>query len=332
MTAGMGPARGGYGSRVRPPGHVLWRRRLAAVAALLGVVAVAAVLIGSGQSDDPAERASAPGGEGEPPAPPKPPELPRGGRSLFPEHRVVGYYGAPQDEELGALGIGTPDGAARRLERQARPYDGRRRSALPALELITVIALADAGEDGKYRARQEDTVIRRYLRAARRADALLILDIQPGRSDFFTETTRLRKYLREPDVGLALDPEWRVTDSEVPGQVIGQVDSREVNATTAWLDQLTERHDLPEKLVVIHQFTDDMVAEDELKPRDRLAIVLNADGFGGREIKRDKYHAFTKQAPGFHQGFKLFYKEDVDLMAPRNVMRMRPPPDFIVYE
>jgi hypothetical protein len=329
----MGPARGGYGGRVRPPGHVIWRRRLTAVGALLGVVAVAAVLLGSGQGEDPGERASAPAGEGEPPPPPpKPPELPRGGRSLFPEHRVVGYYGAPQDEELGALGIGTPDGAARRLEKAAKPYDGRRRSALPALELITVIALADAGEDGKYRARQEDEVIRRYLRAARRAKALLVLDIQPGRSDFFTETTRLRKYLREPDVGLALDPEWRVTDSEVPGQVIGRVSSREVNATTAWLDQLTARHDLPEKLVVIHQFTDDMVDEQALKPRDGLAIVLNADGFGGREIKRQKYHAFTRQAPGFHQGFKLFYQEDVNLMAPRNVMRMRPPPDFIVYE
>ena len=56
-----------------------------------------------------------------------------------------------------------------------------------------MIANADAGDDGMYRARQEDAVIRRYLRAARRAKALLLLDIQPGRSDFFTETTRLRE-------------------------------------------------------------------------------------------------------------------------------------------
>ena len=53
-------------------------------------------------------------------------------------------------------------------------------------------------------------MIRRYLKAARKAKALLMLDIQPGRSDFFTETTRLRKWLKEPDVGLALDPEWRM--------------------------------------------------------------------------------------------------------------------------
>jgi hypothetical protein len=167
-----------------------------------------------------------------------PAELPRGGRSVFPEHRVVAFYGAPQSRELGALGIGTPRGAARRLARQARSYRRGDRGELPALELITVIANADPGDDGMYRARQSDSVIRRYLRAARRAKALLLLDIQPGRSDFFTETTRLRKWLKEPDVSLALDPEWRVRDGEIPGQVIGRVSSREVNATSAWLDQL----------------------------------------------------------------------------------------------
>src|SRR5215218_7905340 len=80
-------------------------------------------------------------------ATPEPPQLPRGGRSIFPEHRVV-YYGAPQDDELGALGIGSPASAARRLERQAKAYARPHRPVLPALELIAVIANADAGEDG----------------------------------------------------------------------------------------------------------------------------------------------------------------------------------------
>lgn len=309
------------------PAHVYWRRRLTAAAALLAVVALAALLIGGGEGGQTPPSAD----EVSDPLPP-PPELPRGGRSILPEHRVVAYYGAPQDPQLGELGIGSPDSAVRRLERQARPYDRERRPALPALELITVIANADAGQDGMYRARQEDSVIRRYLRAARRAQALLILDIQPGRSDFFTETIRLRRWLKKPDVSLALDPEWRVTDSEVPGQVIGRVDSREVNATSAWLDQLVARRRLPQKLLVIHQFTDDMVDESALKPRDGLDIVLNADGFGGRAVKRAKYREFTRQDTGFHQGFKLFYEEDVDLMPPRAVMRLRPAPDFVVYE
>ena len=307
------------------PQHIYWRRRLTAVAGLAGAVVAAFLLAGNGGEGDPRPAAS----EAQE-APP--PELPRGGRSVLPEHRVVAYYGAPQSRELGALGIGKPDGAARRLARDARKYRRAKRPELPALELIAVIANADPGEDGMYRSRQEDRVIRRYLRAARRAKALLLLDIQPGRSDFFTETTRLRKWLKEPDVGLALDPEWRVDDGEVPGQVIGRVASREVNATSAWLDQLTARRNLPEKLFVIHQFTDDMVDHTELKQREHLAIVLNVDGFGGREIKTAKYRNFAREAKEFDHGFKLFFEEDTDLMSPRQVMRLKPRPSLIVYE
>ena len=298
-----------------------------AAAALALASATAGALTGAG-----GERALPRSQAEEPAAAPEPVALPRGGREIFPRHRVVAYYGAPQDEELGALGIGSPASAASRLERQARAYARPGRPVLPALELIAVIANAHAGRDGMYRTRQEDRVIRRYLNAARRAKALLLLDIQPGRSDFFTETTRLKKWLRQPDVGLALDPEWRVTAGQVPGQVIGRVSSREVNATSAWLDQLAEREGLPEKLFVIHQFTDDMVDHTRLKRRDNLATVLNVDGFGGREIKRAKYRRFAREAREFHPGFKLFYEEDTNLMTPRQVMRMKPRPDLIVYE
>jgi hypothetical protein len=290
------------------------------------VVVAAALLLGNGGSDGKTERAATDGQEL------KAPELPRGGVSVLPEYRVVAFYGAPQSRELGALGIGTPDGATRRLVRHARQFGRRDRPELPALELIAVIANAHPGDDGMYRARQPDKVIRSYLRAARKAKALLLLDIQPGRSDFFTETTRLKKWLKEPDVGLALDPEWRVTEGGIPGQVIGQVSSREVNATSAWLDQLVEENDLPEKLFVIHQFTDDMVDHTTLKQRERLATVLNVDGFGEQVIKKAKYRRFAREAREFHPGFKLFFEEDTNLMTPRQVMRMKPRPDLIVYE
>jgi hypothetical protein len=314
----------------RPPESVFLRRRLAAggvlVVLLVGIAAAAGAF--SGRDDPAAESGRQTASE----QPREPAQLPRGGRALLPDRRVVAFYGAPQSTELGALGIGSPDAAARRLERQARAYGGDRRPVLPALELITVIANADPGDDGMYRSRQTNAVIRRYLRAARRHDMLLVLDIQPGRSDFFTETARLERWLREPDVGLALDPEWRVQDGEVPGQVIGHVDAREVNATSAWLAQLVARHDLPQKLFIVHQFTDDMVDDTELKRRDGLAMVLNADGFGSKPVKVAKYHAFTSAARSFDQGFKLFYEEDAELMTPREVMRLRPAPDVVVYE
>jgi len=304
------------------------RRRVVAVLIGVAVLAVAALLLRSGGDEErpaSADRAAT--------ATPAPPQLPGGGRRLLPDRRIVAFYGAPQAAELGQLGIGTPASAARKLAKQARGYQQPDRPVLPAMELIAVVAAAHPGEGGRYNTRAQPKVIDRYLRAARKAKALLILDIQPGRSDFFTETQRLERWLKEPDVGLAIDPEWRMGPDEVPGNVIGSVEAREVNATSAWLAQLVDQHDLPEKLFLIHQFTDDMVDDTQLQERPGLAMVLNADGFGGQAIKKAKYRAFTRSPRDFfHKGFKLFYREDTDLMSPREVLRLRPPPDVVIYE
>ncbi len=315
----------------RPSARVLRQRRLAALGVVLALGAIVLIVIlGGGDGGSTAARETQQRAD----APAKPAELPRGGRRLLPDFRLVAYYGAPQDAELGALGIGTPARAVARLERQAKPYARKTRPVLPAIELIAVIAHGEAGPQGRYSLRQRDAVIRRYLKAARKAKALLVLDIQPGRSDFFTEVTRLRKWLREPDVGLALDPEWRVQPGQIPGQVIGSVSAREVNATSAWLAQLVAKYELPEKLFLVHQFTPGMVPVRSLKKRDGLAMVINVDGFGGQEVKVAKYRSFarTAKAAGFRRGFKLFYQEDTKLMKPGQVLRMSPPPDVVVYE
>jgi hypothetical protein len=308
------------------------RRALAIVAfAAFAALLVFAVtqLTGSNAAEPTAPGAKAEGAK----AKPKPlAELPRGGRRILPDFRVVAFYGAPQDKQLGVLGIGSPTRMTKKLEKQAEPYGRKSRPVLPAMELIAVVAAAHPGPGERYNLRQPDSVIRRYLKAARKAKALLILDVQPGRSDFFTETRRLRKWLKEPDVGLALDPEWRMEPGQVPGKVIGRVGAREVNATTAWLDQLVTRYKLPQKLLLIHQFTDDMVPESELKERKGLAYVLNVDGFGTQSLKVAKYKSFAAQAKHFRRGFKLFYHEDLKMMSPAQVMRLTPRPDIIVYE
>ena len=263
----------------------------------------------------------------------KPKPTPTPAPPILPGKRVVAFYGNPAADELGILGIGSPNLAGRRLLRQAKAYERGRRPVQPAMELLAVIANAHPGDDGLYRRREGNGVIRRYLKAARKVDAILILDIQPGRADFFEETAALKRWLKEPDVHLALDPEWRMSEGQVPGNVIGAVDAREVNAVSAWLEQLIVAENLPPKLLVIHQFTQDMIQNrDQLKPREKVQTILNADGFGGREIKKAKYRDFTRGKRVFHEGFKLFYKEDTNLMRPRQVMRLRPSPDFVVYE
>jgi hypothetical protein len=315
---------------MRQPRSV-YRRRQATALGVVVVLILLPLLVVRGCGDDggsnDSERTGASSDEAA-----APPELPRGGRRIFPDFRVVGFYGAPQDDELGILGIGSPRDMARKLERQARPYGRKTRPVLPMMELIAVIAANAPGEDGMWRNRQEPAIIDRYLRAARRAKAILVLDIQPGHSDFLVEARRLERWLREPDVGLALDPEW-ATPGVQPGTEIGSATSEQVNAVSAWLANIVREERLPEKLFVVHQFTPDMIVDKErVKQRPGLAITMNVDGFGDRPNKISKYRQFTSEAVRFHDGFKLFYKEDVNLMTPGAVLDLKPPPDLVVYE
>jgi hypothetical protein len=304
------------------------RNRRMTVAAVTGVGAavVLAFVVLSGGAEDGSE---ATGADDES----RPATLPGGGRSIFPERRVVAYYGAPQDRELGALGIGPPARVARRLRRQARGYEQPRRPVLPAFELITTIVHADPGEDGDHSARQPHRIVGRYLRAARRNGMLLILDIQPGYAPFMREVRALRRWLKEPDVSVALDPEWSLQPPALPGQEIGSTNASVVNEVSAYMSRIVRDNDLPEKLLVVHRFTNDMI-EDEaaLKRRPGVALTVNVDGFGNRANKRSKYREFTRGRRDRHHGFKLFYSEDTNMMQPRGVLSLRPEPELVVYE
>ncbi len=324
--------------RARRTPAVYWRRRVVALVALLVPIVLVAGLLGAWGSgdggEDPADRAAAAAARPDAaPKPPPPPQLPRGGRRIFPDFRVVGFYGNPRAEGLGILGIGRTSDMRKKLIAQMKGYQRKSRPVLPMYELISTIVNPTPGDDGTFNTDMPDSMIRRYLNAARRAKAILVLDIQPGAANFLTETKRLTKWLKQPDVGLALDPEWRMKPGQIPGQVIGSVTSGEVNRVSAFVASIVKKYRLPEKLFLIHQFTDDMiVGKENVRQRPGLAITMNVDGFGNPGQKIEKYKAFTSEAVRFHDGYKLFYEEDTDLMSPQEVMAMTPRPDLVVYE
>jgi hypothetical protein len=258
--------------------------------------------------------------------------LPRGDRLLLPKWRIVAYYGGAHGAALGVLGAASPDVAFARLDREARTFDRAGHPALPAFELIATVAQAGPGPDGRYRSREGDAGIQRYLDAARRHRALLVLDIQPGRADFLTEAKVLEKWLVNPDVALAIDPEWRMGPGDVPGQKIGSVQAAEVNAVSGWLDALTARHKLPQKLLLVHQFTTNMIRnKPSVQSRRNLAIMFNMDGFGGREAKLAKYRMLAADKR-FSLGMKLFYKQDVNRFAARDLLALSPAPMIVEYQ
>src|SRR5690606_28024702 len=130
------------------------------------------------------------------------PEPPPG--AILPQRRIVAYYGNPLSRRMGALGEYDVDEMLERLDREVQAW----RSAdpdtpvQPALHLIAVVAQADAGRDGKYRARMADTLVERVYSWAQRANAIMFLDIQVGLSTLQEELPRLEKFLSRPDVHL----------------------------------------------------------------------------------------------------------------------------------
>ena len=265
-----------------------------------------------------------------------PKELPRGGRAIFPRYRLVGYAGSPFSPALGRLGIGGLDARGRELKRQARPYR-RNREILPVFELIATMATAFPGKGRMYRTRTDDATIRRYLAAARRNRALLLLNIQPGRADFLAEVRAYERWLREPDVGLALDPEWAVGPSQVPGRVYGRTTGVELDGVARYLSGLTRQHDLPEKALVFHQVAPSVVqSQNRLRAHPGVVMIKSVDGIGSAGAKRATWRRLvTGMPPHIQSGFKLFFQEDRrsgPLMTPAQVLALRPVPAYVMYE
>jgi putative cell wall-binding protein len=260
------------------------------------------------------------------------PELPRGGRLLFPRYRMVALYGNARSTAMGALGEQPPEQAAHRTIEAAEPYAPGGRTILPTFELIVTVATRAAGDDGMYRSVSEPHEVQRYLDVAREHGIYLLLDIQPGRSDFLTEVRRYEEFLTQPDVGIALDPEWRMGPNERPGDGVGHVTAEEVNTVVDYLADIVRRERLPQKLLVIHQFQTQMIRNrDDIRTPEELAVNIHMDGFGSREQKMNTY-SHTIVEPPMSNGFKLFYDEDTNLFQPHEVLRFDVVPDLITYQ
>ena len=261
--------------------------------------------------------------------------LPGGGKTVFGKKRfLTAYYGTAATGVLGVLGETDPDTAFRRIVRAGKPFAQRDERLLPVYELIVTVADgADyPGTDGDHAHDVLHSRVQAYIDAAHRNGALLLLDLQPGRTDFLTAAKRWEWALEDPWVGLALDPEWRVGPGEFPGQQLGSVSAREINRTAGWLSRLTRDNDLPEKLFVIHQFTDGMVPDiRKVRRRDGLAMVQHVDGFGSPADKLATY-ANVAVPRKFTMGFKLFYDEDAPRMRPQQVRRSLPDVRFVSFQ
>ena len=264
-------------------------------------------------------------------------QLPGGGQLMFPAHQFVALYGAPGTGSLGVLGEQDAAASVQRARDVAAPYTGLTdKTVVPMFEIIATVAAGAAGSDGDYSNELEIERLRPWIDAATEAGMYVVIDLQPGRTDFLTQAKRYQSLLELPNVGLAIDPEWRLAPDQVPLEQIGSVSAAEVNAVTSWLADLTNTNGLPQKMVVLHQFQLKMLQDRSQidTSRPELAMLIHADGQGAQPDKQATWRALHQDAPaGIAWGWKNFYDEDAPMLTPeQTVTDVSPLPDLITYQ
>lgn len=260
--------------------------------------------------------------------------------AILPFNRIVAYYGNLYSTKMGVLGEYPEDEMMAKLAEEVKRWEEAdpNTPVIPALHYIAVVAQGKSGEDGKYRFRMPDTEIDKVLTMAEKINAIVFLDLQVGFSNVETEIPLLEKYLKLPNVHLAIDPEFSMKGKYPPGKVVGTFDVSDINFASNYLANLVKENNLTPKILVVHRYTQNMMTNyQEINTMPEVQIVINMDGWGGKAKKINTYKQFVFKEPVQFTGFKLFYKNDVwekgaVLFTPEELLKLNPRPVYIQYQ
>lgn len=262
--------------------------------------------------------------------------FPGGGTHLLPEHRLVALYGTPDAPSMGALGEQSVAASITRVKDLAAQYQAlSKQPIVPTFEIIATIASSTPTGDGDYSNELDAGKLQPWIDAAREAGVYVVLDLQPGRDDFLSQAKQYEGLLKQPNVGLALDPEWRLGPNQKPLVQIGSVGVDEINQTSGWLANITAKDQLPQKLFLLHQFRNSMIPNRPALTvtHPELAYTIQMDGQGAQSVKRSTWSAITANPPdNTHFGWKNFYKKDTPVLTPEQTMQITPIPWYISYQ
>lgn len=249
--------------------------------------------------------------------------------------RLLTYYGSPTGWGLGILGesardLMTRNLRARALQLQALSPD---RFVLPTYHMVTTVADKHPGPDENYSHQVNAELLQGWITAAKEYKLAVIIDIQPARADLQEEFDRIKHFLRDPHVHLALDPEFIVNEQQIPSSHLGQIQADQINAIQEQLNEIALEIGI-NRVLIIHQFEDSMVVDKaQLTDFLHVELVIDADGVGDQWNKLLDYRQYVKE-PGFeYGGIKVFTRHDSGLLlTPKDLMELEPPPAVVIYQ
>ncbi len=256
--------------------------------------------------------------------------------SIFAKGMVVAYYGSPSSTRMGILGEENIPEAAANLEKLCQEYKaaGAPGVVQPAFHLIYATIYPE-GKVGYL----PDRTVRAYIDYALEHGILVVLDHQLGVMPIQEAMDSMLRWLKYPNVSLAIDPEWRTAN---PGKEIGQITAQEINEAEAMMQSYLITNNLPGKrMLIVHQFNYKMILHPaEVRANfSHVDLVHHADGWGLKAVKLDTYAFLASMKNMPITGFKLFYRKpwkikgwDTPLLTPAQVLALSPQPSYVSYQ
>ena len=254
---------------------------------------------------------------------------------ILPDNRILAYYGFPGNPEMGMLGEYDMGRLLELLREQAMEYEEADPSTpvVIAFEVIASVAQGEPQADGSYLLDTPTAVLNEYADFTRENGILLILDAQIGYRTVENDVKGLRPWLAQDHVHLAIDPEFAMEEGQIPGEHFGSVDATDIQWAQQWLIDVAMEEGVSPKVLIVHQFTESMITnKDKVVPMSGVQLVIDADGWGPPDLKKDTYNFVNKVTAIEYAGIKLFYDLDDPLMSAEDIVNLDPSPLFVMYQ
>ncbi len=258
-----------------------------------------------------------------------------------PNDILVGFYGRPHAKSLGILGELTVDELTSKMKIVQKEYEeiSNGIKITPTYHIIKDVATLEAGNDGDHIKPLNETHIMRYINKAQKENFAVILDVQLGTMTPINAIKPILKFLKYPNVHLAIDPEFKIPSHRryPPGKFIGHIFAKDVNEVQeAMQNYMNENAIEGKRMLLVHMFYKRMLRNKaQVKSYDSINLTYNIDGHGRGATKIKIYnHLYNKEANMIAQGgFKIFYKNDIKpLMTPKQILGLEPVKGALIWK
>lgn len=255
--------------------------------------------------------------------------------ALLPKHRILLIYGLPGDERHGMLASYDNLRLLEILESKCEEFEklDPDRPVILGLQLIASAAQKRPGADGSYLRDTSVTTIYEYITFTRDHEMLLFLDAQIGRRSVPDDVQRLSHYLQQPHVHLGIDPEFDVERTEIPMQDVGSTSAAEIRWVQEFLVKLSRDANIPPKILIVHQFTEEMIMNRSLLlPVRGVQLVLNVSLWGTIAEKSAAWQALVADDPVQFGGIMISSTWDDPAMSTEDVINLPHAPEIVIYQ